>query len=110
MEDIHVHAGEVGVLASGAGHAAWNNVSVVASIKGVSVQTPTSSLGDLHIELTSNEAVGIAVLGGQHDWADIVVEKPFVSADQSSVGFGRLVQRCFLGRIYLSKPFNRHAP
>ncbi len=86
MEDIHVHAGEVGVLASGAGHAAWNNVSVVASIKGVSVQTPTSSLGDLHIELTSNEAVGIAVLGGQHDWADIVVEKPFVSADQSSVG------------------------
>ena len=86
MDNVTVNALEQAVEASGTGHAEWSNLTVEAASTGLSVQTPTSSLSDALVQLTSNDAVGINVLGGQHDWSGIVVEKPFSSADQSSVG------------------------
>lgn len=86
MENVTVNAVEQAVEASGTGHALWNNLTVSADSIGLSVQTPTSSLSDASVHLTSNAAVGINVLGGQHDWTNVVVEKPFTAADQSSVG------------------------
>ena len=86
MEGVEVHAISNAVEATGAGHAAWSNLSVTAGQTGVSVQTPTSSLSNIDVALTSSDATGIDVLGGQHAWATLTVHKPFSSADQDSVG------------------------
>ncbi len=86
MDNVSVYAVEQAVEASGSGHAEWTNLSVNASTTGLSVQTPTSSLTDVEVELTSNQATGIFLLGGQHAWSEIMVEKPFTSADQTSIG------------------------
>ena len=68
------------------GHADWTNLTVNASTTGLSVQTPTSSLTGIDVQLTANQAIGIDLLGGQHGWANVVVEKAFTSADQTSIG------------------------
>lgn len=86
MTNVSVFADEQAVEATGSGHATWANLTVNASQTGASVQTPTSSLSNVEVELTSNEGVGLDVLGGVHDWTNITVEKPFVSTDQSSIG------------------------
>ena len=86
MQNVSVFAAEQAVGATGSGHAAWTNVTVNASQTGVSVQTPTSALSNVQIELTSSDGVGLDVLGGVHDWDDITVEKAFASTDQTSIG------------------------
>ena len=86
MDNVSVYAIEQAVETSGSGHAVWTNLTVNASTTGLSVQTPTSSLTDIHVELTANQAIGIDLLGGQHTWFDVVVEKAFTSADQTSIG------------------------
>jgi hypothetical protein len=86
MDQVEVHALTLGVEATGAGHADWSNTSVTASLTGLAVQTPTSSLSNVAVGLTSSDSTGLDVLGGQHDWAGITVEKPFSSADQDSIG------------------------
>ena len=86
MQNVSVFAAEQAVGATGSGHTAWTNVTVNASQTGVSVQTPTSALSNVQIELTSSDGVGLDVLGGVHDWDDITVEKAFASTDQTSIG------------------------
>ena len=86
MDNVSVYALDQAVETSGSGHAVWTNLTVNASTTGLSVQTPTSSLTDVHVELTANQAIGIDLLGGQHDWSNIVVEKAFTSIDQTSIG------------------------
>lgn len=86
MQNVSVFAAEQAVDATGSGHAAWTNLTVNASQTGVSVQTPTSDLSNVQVELTSSDGVGLDVLGGVHDWAEITVEKAFASTDQTSIG------------------------
>jgi len=86
MDNVSVYAVEQAVETSGSGHAVWTNLTVNASNTGLSVQTPTSALTDVYVELTDNQAIGIDLLGGQHDWSDVVVEKAFTSTDQTSIG------------------------
>ena len=86
MEDVEVHALSKAVEATGAGHADWANLTVTAAQTGVSVQIPTSSLSNIEVALTSSDATGLSVLGGQHTWSSITVHKPFSSADHDSVG------------------------
>ena len=86
MDNVSVYAVEQAVEASGSGHADWTNLTVNASTTGLSVQTPTSSLTDINVQLTANQAIGIDLLGGQHGWSNVVVEKAFTSADQTSIG------------------------
>ena len=86
LENITVNAVYHGVEATGSGHSAWANLSVSASITGISVQTPTSTLQDVDVTLTSNDATGVDVLGGQHRWTSVNVEKSFLASDRSSIG------------------------
>ena len=86
MEDVHVHGAVYGVEATGSGHAEWSNLTASASKTGLSIQTPTSSLTDVEVVMTSDDSYAVDVLGGQHTWANITVEKPFVSSDRSSIG------------------------
>ena len=86
MEHVAVDATGQAVQATGAGHAVWSNITASTSTTGLSVQTPTSSLTDVDITLTSSDAVGVDLLGGQHVLSDIDVHKPFASSDRTSVG------------------------
>ena len=86
MEHVAVDATGQAVQATGAGHVVWSNLTASTSTTGLSIQTPTSSLSDVNVALTSSDAVGVDLLGGQHVLSDIVVHKPFVSSDRSSVG------------------------
>ncbi|MBH35106.1 MAG: hypothetical protein CMB74_06650 [Euryarchaeota archaeon] len=86
MGDVQVHNATYAVEATGSGHADWTNITVSASETGLSVQTPTSSLANVEVLMTSDDAKGVDVLGGQHSWSTITVEKPFVSADRTSIG------------------------
>ena len=86
LEHTSVNALYQGVEATGSGHSAWSNLSVSASSTGISVQTPTSSLEDVEVVLTSSDATGVDVLGGQHRWTSVNVEKPFLASDRSSIG------------------------
>ena len=86
MQNVFVQAAEQAIGASGSGHAAWTNLTVNTSKTGVSVQTPTSTLDDITVVLTSDDAVGVDVLGGVHDWSNLTVEKSFVATDTTSVG------------------------
>ena len=86
MDDVRVDNATYAVEATGSGHADWTNLTVSASVTGLSVQTPTSSLANVEVLMTSDDAKGVDVLGGQHSWSTITVEKPFVSADRTSIG------------------------
>ena len=86
MEHVDVGATGQAVQATGAGHAVWSNITASTSTTGLSVQTPTSSLTDVDITLTSSDAVGVDLLGGQHVLSDVDVHKPFASSDRTSVG------------------------
>jgi len=74
------------MAASGNGHLLLEDVTLTSPMTALAVQTPTSTLSDVHITLTSSDGVGIDVLGGDHDWGAITIEKPFVSSDASSTG------------------------
>ncbi len=86
MDNVSVAAEQQAVEATGAGHAAWSNLSLATPNTGVSIQTPTSSMADVEVTLSSPSGVGIDVLGGQHHWTSVSVEKPFVSSDRTTLG------------------------
>ena len=86
MTNVSIFAAEQAVEATGSGHAEWTNLTVNASQTGVSVQTPTSTLSNIVVELTSADGVGVDVLGGVHDWGTVTVEKSFLSTDTTSIG------------------------
>ena len=86
MEDVWVYNATYAVEATGSGHADWTNITASASETGLSVQTPTSSLSNVEVLMTSDDSRAIDVLGGQHMWSNITVEKSFVSSDRASVG------------------------
>ena len=86
MDNVSVTSQQQAAEATGNGHAMWSNLSLTTSNTGVAIQTPTSSMTDVEVSLTSPNGVGIDVLGGQHVWTSVSVEKPFVSSDRTSVG------------------------
>ena len=86
MEDVRVYNAAYAVEATGSGHADWTNVTVSASKTALSIQTPTSSISNVAVMMTSDDGYGADVLGGVHTWTNMTVEKPFVSSDRTSIG------------------------
>ena len=86
LELVEINGSLNAVQASGSGHLIAKNLTAAASQTGISVQTPTSSLHDIHVMLTANDALGVDVLGGEHEWSTVSIEKSFVSTDHTSIG------------------------
>ena len=86
MDDVLVNAVQQAVEASGSGHADWANLTVAASERALTVQTPSSSIANVAVHLNSDDGRGIDVLGGEHVWSNITAEKAFVSSDRTSIG------------------------
>ena len=86
VSNSNFHGTERAMEASGDGHLMLEDVTLTSPETALAVQTPTSMLSNVHIALTSSEGVGIDVLGGEHDWGSITIEKPFLSSDTSSIG------------------------
>lgn len=85
MENVSVSSSLQAVEAAGTGTPQWANLSVQSDNTGIVLQTTSSSLTDINVGLTA-PGVAMDVLGGQHVWADVLLHKPFMSSDQSSVG------------------------
>ena len=89
MENVSVSSTLQAVEAAGDGSPQWVNLSVQSDDTGIVLQTPSSSLTDVDVELTA-PGVGMDVLGGHHVWSNILIHKPFMSADQTSVSYTHL--------------------
>ena len=81
-----VQTSNIGVDITGLGHASLNNLTVHAGGTGLSMSTPTSDLGSVHVHMSQAESVGVDLLGGVHDIESLIVEKPFANVDVESVG------------------------
>ena len=86
MANVSVNATLQAVDVTGSGQFVGNDLALKASHIGLAVQTPTSSLSNVDVQLTSNDGIGLDVLGGHHQWAGTTVHKTFSSADATSVG------------------------
>ena len=85
MENVSVSSSLQAVEAAGTGTPQWANLTLQSDHTGLVLQTTSSSLTDINVGLTA-PGVGIDVLGGQHSWSNVLIHKPFMSSDQTSVG------------------------
>lgn len=81
-----VQTSNIGIDITGLGHANLDNLAVHAGETGLSISTPTSDIGSLHIHMNNAQSVALDVLGGSHEFDSLLLEKPFASTDATSVG------------------------
>jgi len=86
LTNSQITASQQAIFASGAGHLDIANSNVVTDGVGINIQTPTSLLSAVGVELGDAQSTGIDALGGVHDWDGISIHKSFQSGDSSSVG------------------------
>ena len=81
-----VDTSNIGLDITGLGHASMDNLTVHAGRTGISMSTPTSDFGSVHVFMSHAQSVGVDLLGGAHNFDSLTVEKPFASGDGTSVG------------------------
>ena len=86
LNEVSISATLQALEATGAGHLELSNTTLSADDSVLSVQTPTSTFATVNVSTASSDATGVDVLGGVHAWSDVVLSKPFTSADRSSLG------------------------
>ena len=86
LNEVSISATLQALEATGAGHLGLSNTTLSADDTVLSVQTPTSTFATVNVSTASSDATGVDVLGGVHAWSDVVLSKPFTSADRSSLG------------------------
>ena len=99
MSNVSVAATVQGVEVTGSGHFVGENLSLQAPQLGLAVQTPTSTLSNVDVQLMSNDGIGVDVLGGQHEWTDLTVHKTFASGDSTSIGVNAWYADLVLDRL-----------
>ncbi|GIR75536.1 MAG: hypothetical protein CM15mP78_02350 [Candidatus Poseidoniales archaeon] len=107
MDNVAVNAVQQAVEASGSGHADWANLTVAASERVLTVQTPSSSIANVAVHLNSDDGRGIDVLGGEHVWSNITAEKAFVSSDRTSIGLNAWYSHITVDQMTLRNLYRR---
>ena len=86
ITDSTISGSQQAIYASGEGHFSASNTTILTDGVGLNIQTPTSLLATVHVDLNGSQTTGIDVLAGQHEWDEISVRKSFQSGDTSSIG------------------------